>query len=49
VDFRRRLELAIDAAIALLDAAGVPGQVEVEEIRTMRLEVQTLAGRVGRE
>ena len=29
---RRRLQLAVDAAVALLDAAGVPRQVEVEEV-----------------
>jgi len=38
------LKFAIDAAIALLDAARVPRQVEVEQIRTMRLEVQALSG-----
>ena len=48
-DFGGRLELAVDAAVALLDAAGVPGQVEVEEVRAVRLEVQALAGGVGRE
>jgi hypothetical protein len=47
--FRGRLELAVDAAVTLLDAAGVPGQVEMEQVRAMRLEVQTLAGRVGGE
>ena len=44
-----RLELAVDAAVALLDAAGVPGQVEMEEVRAVRLEVQALAGGVGGE
>ena len=44
---RRRLKLAVDAPVALLDAARIPGQVEVEEIGAMRLEVQSLAGRVG--
>ena len=43
----RRLELAVDAPVALLDATRIPGQVEVEEIGAMRLEVQSLAGRVG--
>jgi hypothetical protein len=32
-DLVGRLELAVDAAIALLDAARVPGQVKMEEIR----------------
>jgi hypothetical protein len=43
------LELAVDAAVALLDAARVPRQVEVEKIRTMRLKVQALAGCIRRE
>ena len=45
--FLGRLELAVDTAVALLDAAGVPGEVEVEEVRAVRLEVQALAGGVG--
>ena len=43
------LELAVDAAVALLDAARVPGQVEVEEVGAVRLEVEALAGGVGGE
>ena len=46
-DLVGRLELAVDAAVALLDAAGVPRQVEVEEVGAVRLEVQALAGGVG--
>ena len=46
-DLGCRLELAVDAAVALLDAAGVPGQVEVEEVGAVRLEVQALARGVG--
>ena len=46
---RRRLQLAVDAAVALFDAAGVPGEVEVEEVGAVRLEVQPLAGGVGGE
>ena len=46
-DLVGRLELAVDAAVALLDPARVPGQVEVEEVGAVRLEVQALAGRVG--
>ena len=46
-DLRRGLELAVDAAVALLDAAGVPGQVEVEEVGAVGLEVEALARRVG--
>ena len=41
-----RLQLAVDAAVALLDAAGVPGQVEVEQVGAVRLEIQSLARRV---
>ena len=44
-----RLELAVDAAVALLDAAGVPRQVEVEEVGAVGLEVESLARRVGRQ
>ena len=46
---RRRLKLAVDAPVALLDAAGIPGQVEVEEIGAVGLEVQPFAGGVGGE
>ena len=46
-DLGGRLELAVDAAVALLDAPGVPGQVEMEKVRAVGLEVQTLAGRVS--
>jgi HB1, ASXL, restriction endonuclease HTH domain len=49
IGFGGWLELAIDAAVALFDAARVPGQVEMEEVRAMRLEVQALAGRVRGE
>ena len=45
----RRLQLAVDAAVALLDAPRVPRQVEVEQIRAVRLEVQALARGVGRD
>jgi hypothetical protein len=43
-DLWRRLELAVDAAIALLDPPRVPWQVEVEEVRAMGLEIQALTG-----
>ena len=46
---RRRLQLAVDASVALLDAARIPGQIEVEQIGAVRLEVQPLAGGVGGE
>ena len=41
------LELAVDAAVALLDPPRVPRQVEVEQVRAMRLEVETLPRGVG--
>ena len=46
-DLGGRLQLAIDAAVALLDAAGVPRQVEVEQVGAVRLEIEPFAGRVG--
>src|SRR5208337_2402181 len=42
-----RLELAVDAAVALFEAARIPGHVEVEQVPTMSLEVQALAGSAG--
>ena len=47
VDLGAGLELAVDPAVALLHPARVPGDVDVEEVVAMRLEVQALAGRVG--
>ena len=44
-----RLELAVDAPVALLDPAGIPRQVKMEEVRAMRLEVESLPGSVGRQ
>ena len=41
------LELAVDAAVALVETARVPGQVEVEQIGAVALQVQSLAGGVG--
>src|SRR5262249_13719805 len=48
-DLRLGLELAIDAAVPLLESARVPRHVEVEEVCAVRLEVQPLSRRVGRE
>jgi hypothetical protein len=48
-DRLRRLQLAVDPAVPLLDAARVPGQVEVEEVGAVCLEVEALAGGVGGE
>ena len=47
--FRRGLELAVNAPVALLDTAGVPRQVEVEEVGAVGLEVQSLPGGIGGE
>ena len=47
VDLRRRLELAVDAAVPLLDATGVPRQVEVEQVGAVGLEVQPFPGGIG--
>ena len=44
---RRRLQLVVDTSVPLLDASGVPGEVEVEEIGAVGLEVEALAGGVG--
>ena len=43
------MKLAIDAAIALFETRRVPGNVEVEEIGAMGLEVEAFAGGVGGE
>src|SRR5438045_9004564 len=41
------LELAVDPTVALLHARWVPGNVKVEEVPAVRLEVETLTRRVG--
>ena len=48
-DLFGRLELAVDAAVALLDAARVPGEIEVEEVGAVGLEVEAFARGVGGE
>ncbi len=48
-DLGGRLQLAVDPPVALLDSPGVPRQVEVEQIGAVRLEVQTLPRRIGRD
>jgi len=40
---------AIDAAVALLEARGIPGQIKMDEIAAPCLQVDTLAGGVGAE
>ena len=44
---RLGLERAVDAAVALLEARGVPRQIEVEEVGAAGLEVDALARGVG--
>ena len=44
-DLGLRLELAVDAAVALLHAARVPRHVEVEQVPAVGLEVRALRGR----
>src|SRR5262249_14459535 len=46
-DLGRALQLAVDAAVALLHAARVPRHIEVEEVRAMILKVDALARCVG--
>ena len=48
-DFVFGLELAVDPAVPLLHAAGIPRHVEVEEVPAMGLEVESLARGVGRD
>ena len=46
-DLRGALEFAVDPAVALLQLAGVPGDVEVNEVFAMVLQVHAFAGGVG--
>ena len=46
-NFAGRLQLAVDPAVALLDAARIPREVEVEEVGAVGLEIESLAGGVG--
>ena len=46
---RGRLQLAVDPPVTLLYPPRVPGKVKVEEVRAVGLEVEALAGRVGRQ
>ena len=46
-DLVRGLKLAVDAAVPLLEATGVPRQVEVEEIPAVGLQVEALSRGVG--
>ena len=46
-DLLCRLKLAVDAAVTLLQARGVPGQVEVEQIGAAHLQVDAFARGIG--
>src|SRR5690348_14974269 len=47
IDLRRRLQLAVNPAVALFNAPRIPGQIEMEKIRAMRLEIQAFPSGVG--
>ena len=47
VDLWLWLQLAVNAAVALLHARGVPRHVEMEQVPAVGLEVQTFTGRIG--
>ena len=47
VDLGGLLELAVDAAVALFHAGGIPWHIKMEKLAAMRLEVEPLAGGVG--
>ena len=49
VDCPRLLAVAVDAAVALLHHVRVPGDLDVDELRAVVLEVDALAGGVGGE
>jgi hypothetical protein len=41
------LQLAVDPAVALLELAGVPGNVEVDQMLAVVLQVHPLPGGIG--
>jgi hypothetical protein len=47
IDIGVRLELAVDATVALLHPSWVPGNVEMEEVPAMGLEIETLTRGIG--
>ena len=47
--FPSGLKFAVDAAVPLLDPAGVPRKVEVEQVGAVGLEVQTFPRRIRRQ
>ena len=48
-DLGIRLEFPVDAPVALLHTARVPGHVEVKEVPAVRLKIQSFTGGVGRD
>ena len=46
-DLLGRLELAVDAAVALLEARWIPRQVEMDEVRAIGLQIDAFARRIG--
>ena len=46
-DLLRRLELAVDTAVALFEPRRIPGQIEMDEVVAAHLQVDALARRVG--
>ena len=47
VHLRFGLELAINAAVALLQTVGIPGHVKVKQVPAVRLQIETFAGCVS--
>ena len=47
IDIGVGLQLAVDATVALLHTPGVPGNVEMEKVPAMGLQVEALARRIG--
>src|ERR1700722_6178442 len=48
-DFGIRLQLAVDSSVALFHSARIPGDIEMEQVPAMGLEIQAFAGSIGRD
>jgi hypothetical protein len=46
-DFLRRLEFSVDASVALLEAGGIPRQIEMDEVAAAGLQIDALASGIG--
>jgi len=46
-DLLRRLELAVDAAVALFEPRRIPGQIDMDEVMATQLEIYSLARGIG--